>query len=115
MNFKYEPSVYLSDLAWMADNASFDTKEVDNTKVYTMDIPGVSASKVKVNKKWINKSKTLKLTVNIDRGEDKPEYHEINIDTDVYEKYSYKVADGVLTITLYEIINEEPKFELIEG
>lgn len=108
MNFNYEP------LNLCFNMSPFKTKEVDNTCVYTMEIPGISADKVNVKTKWINKTKTLKIVVNINKGEE-PEYHEITIDTDVYEKYSYKVADGVLTITLYEIINEEPKFELIEG
>lgn len=83
------------------------------TEVYTINIPGVSSDKVTVSKWWDNRYRELYLKVAIDIGNDEfrtvviPVYHQ------TFDRYSYVVENGRITITLYEIINEEPKFDLV--
>lgn len=90
-----------------------DIDEVNRTKIYTKNIPGVSADSVSVVKRWVNRTKTIYLDVTIDKGEDELFTEAIVVDTDVYNLWSYFVENGVLKITLYEIENEEPKFDLV--
>lgn len=82
-------------------------------RTYTMDIPGISVDKVTVITEWNNRNKTLYLIATIDEGNEKPYEEKLYINTEIYDKYSWEVKDGQLIITLYEIINEQPKFELI--
>lgn len=96
------------------DNGDFKTEYDDDarTKTYTRDVPGFNEKHIHVEKKWINRNKELKLVVEIKKGDYDKKYT-ITVDTDVYDRYEWKCEDGVLTITFHEIINEEPKFELI--
>lgn len=87
--------------------------DTSRTKVYTMDIPGIDADKVTITKNWVNRTKSLTLNVLIDKGDDEFYEESIYINTNLYNKYSYEVKNGRITITLYEIINPEPEFELI--
>lgn len=89
-----------------------ETREADRITVYTKEIPGVSAENVSVSKRWVNRTKSLYLDVIIHRGEDVVTCG-FKVNTDIYNKYAYSVKDGVLTITLHEIVNEEPTFDLI--
>ena len=82
-------------------------------KVLIADIPGISADKVNVCTKWHNRLKELYFVITIDVGNDHFRKENYYVDTTIYDKYSWEVTDGRLTITLYEIINEQPKFELI--
>lgn len=82
------------------------------TKTYTLDVPGFKEKHIQINKKWINREKRLELGVDIKKG-DVCKHYTIEVDTDVYDKYEWKCEAGVLTITFHEIINEEPKFDLI--
>jgi hypothetical protein len=93
------------------------TIETDNKKYLQYELIGLNASHIKVNKQFINKTKTLYVTV---EGKYKDEVtgfeNEINIKLDVdykiYDKVTYKIADGILTIILHEIKNDEPVVEL---
>ena len=99
----------------MLTNATFKTVFVDPSEckeLWVLDIPGISAENVTVEKMWKNRTKELNLFVTITCGGIKHTKVKL-VDTSVFDKYSYEVKDGRLTITLYEIINEEPKFELI--
>jgi HSP20 family molecular chaperone IbpA len=93
------------DEAWDDENC---------TKRYIAKIPGKSESDVTITKKWVNREKALSLVVSVrDDEKNRTDCRNILIDTNVYDRYSYEVKHGVLTITLYEIINEQPKFELV--
>ena len=96
-------------------HANFKREDFNTTykRVYTKEIPGVSFVDVTINKHWVNRDKKMYLDVSIRFSDDDIFNERIYVDTDIYDKYSYKVKDGLLTITLYEIINEEPKFEQI--
>lgn len=95
------------------------TVEKDNKKYIQYELIGLNASHIKVNKQFVNKTKTLYVTV---EGRYKDEVtgfeNEINIKLDVdykvYNKVTYKIEDGILTIVLHEIINDEPYFDLYE-
>lgn len=95
------------------------TVEKDNKKYLQYELIGLNASHIKVNKQFVNKTKTLYVTV---EGKYKDEVtgfeNEINIKLDVdykvYNKVTYKIEDGILTIVLHEIINDEPYFDLYE-
>ncbi len=96
-----------------------NTVEKDNKKYLQYELIGLNASHIKVNKQFVNKTKTLYVTV---EGKYKDEVtgfeNEINIKLDVdykvYNKVTYKIEDGILTIVLHEIINDEPYFDLYE-
>jgi hypothetical protein len=89
-----------------------EIRDADRIKVYTKNIPGVSAENVSVSKRWVNRIEALYLDVIIHRG-DNVETCGFRVNTKIYNKYEYSVKDGVLTITLHEIVNEEPTFDLI--
>lgn len=92
---------------------TYNIDDTARTKVYTMDIPGVDADKVTITKNWINRIERLTLDVVVDKGNDEFDEESIVIDTDTYNKYSYVIENGRITITLHEIINPEPEFELV--
>lgn len=92
------------------------TVEKDNKKYLQYELIGINASNITVKKNFTNKTKTLFVTV---EGKYKDEVtgfeNEINIKLDVdykiYDKVTYDLRDGILTIILHEIINDEPDVE----
>jgi hypothetical protein len=86
--------------------------DLKRTKTYTKEIPGVSCDNVSISKRWVNRTKSLYIDVMIHRGDD-VETCGFQVNTNIYNKFEYSVKDGVLTITLHEIVNEEPTFDLI--
>ncbi len=94
------------------DRFDIELSDANRTKTYTKKIPGVSAENVSVSKRWVNRTKSLYIDVVIHRG-DEVETCGFQVDTYIYNKYEYSVKDGVLTITLHEIVNEEPQFDLV--
>lgn len=92
--------------------------EKDNKKYILYEVIGLSARDIKVEKEFVNKTKTtaLNITGNMELKDLEFE-NEINakiyIDTDIYEKYDYSIVNGILVVTLYEKINEAPEFELV--
>lgn len=83
-------------------------------RVYTMDVPGKNVNDIDVVEKWVNRYKELSLVVTIKDREKFVHQESIKIDTNIYESYKWDVVDGLLTITLGEIINERPKFTKID-
>lgn len=94
-------------------NYTQKTNEAECTEVYTIDAPGVSGDKVSVAKRWDNRYKDLSLDIVIDEGNNECRKIVIPVAYKIFDKYSYVVENGRITITLYEIINEEPKFDLV--
>jgi hypothetical protein len=96
------------------------TTEKNNSKIYQYNAIGLNKNSITVNKKFINKTKTLTVEV---KGEFKDEVTEfknnfqvnLSVDYSIYNKVSWKLKDGILTITLFEILNDEPEFSVIEG
>lgn len=82
-------------------------------RVYTMDVPGKNVNDIDVVEQWVNRYKELSLVVTIKDREKFVHQESIKIDTNIYESYKWDVVDGVLTITLGEIINERPKFKRV--
>ena len=81
------------------------------------ELIGVNSKHIKVEKKFINKTRELFVIIT---GKFKDEVtgweNDINInlrvDYKIYDKVTYNIQDGILTIVLHEIINEEPEVEL---
>jgi hypothetical protein len=94
-----------------------NTVEKDNKKYLQYELIGLNASHITIKKNFVNKTKTLYVTV---EGKYKDEVtgfeNEINIKLDVdyktYNKVTWKIEDGILTIVLHEIKNDEPVVEL---
>lgn len=110
-----------SSLENVKDNADFYydrpifTIEKDNKKIFLYELIGISEENIKEEIEFVNK--TCKTYLNVS-GEFCDEYtgwkNDINIclpiDTEVYNSYECRIADGILYITLYEIKNEKPFF-----
>lgn len=93
--------------------------EKDNKKYLQYELIGLNASHITVKKNFVNKTKTLFVTV---EGKYKDEVtgfeNEINIilnvDYKIYSKVTYAIQDGILTIILHEIISPEPNIDVCE-
>lgn len=83
----------------------------DCKKVIKLNAAGYGEEDLHIYTKWYNKNKTLKLFV-CDLKDDKKQYS-LDINYKVYEKYKVEVKNGIVTITLFEIINEKPKFDRV--
>ena len=89
-------------------------EEKDNSVTYGYNVPGV---RIECKEIWDNKNKKMSLKFS---GSAKILDKEIvftetiPVDTDVYDKYDWHVKDGILYITLFEKINERPKFSRVE-
>ena len=94
-----------------------NTIEKDNKKYLQYELIGVNSKHIKVEKKFINKTRELFVIIT---GKFKDEVtgweNDINInlrvDYRIYDEVTYNIQDGILTIILHEIINEEPEVEL---
>jgi len=94
-----------------------NTIEKDNKKYLQYELIGLNSKHIKVEKNFINKTRELFVIVT---GKFKDEVTEwennininLRIDYRIYDKITYNIQDGILTIILHEIINEEPEVEL---
>ena len=99
------------------DNYDRPIKVVEQNlmKILQYELIGLSESNINVITDFINKTKEMYLIV---KGDFKDELtgfeNEINIrlkiDTDIYNTYNYKIENGLLTIILFEKINDVPEF-----
>jgi len=98
-------------------NNPINTIEKDNKKYLQYKLIGLNSKNIKVEKKFVNKTRELFVIVT---GKFKDEVtgweNDINInlrvDYRIYDEVTYNIQDGILTIILHEIINEEPEVEL---
>jgi len=106
------------------------TKEVNNMKFIMYKVPGLSSKNINITKQFVNKTKRTYLSITgenryifytnkLDENKDYRDYTasiktELDINTSVYNKYEYDIQDGMLIITLYEIVNKEPEFRDIK-
>lgn len=93
--------------------------EKDNKKILQYELIGLNAHHIKVNKQFVNKTKTLYVTVEGKYKDELTEFeNEINIklevDYSIYNSVTWNIADGILTLILHEIINDEPQFDVKE-
>jgi hypothetical protein len=87
--------------------------EKDNKKYLQYELIGLGKEHITIEKKWVNKDRKMFVVV---EGKYKDEEtgweNEININLEVdwriYDKVEYSIKDGILTIVLFEILNEEP-------
>ena len=83
-------------------------KQYDTKITYGFNVAGM---KIKCEEKFVNRTKEASL---IFTGKGKildtelSFYKEVPINTDIYEKYEWKVKNGILYVTLLEKINEKP-------
>jgi hypothetical protein len=94
------------------------TIEKNNSKILQYNICGMSDEDINVEKEFINKTKELFLNVTGEYEDEESEFKtsvniHLPIDTKIYELYDFYVLDGLLTITLFEIENEEPEFKCV--
>ena len=93
-------------------------KEVqkDNKRILQYELIGLSENDLTVKKEFLNRQKETYLNVTGSYKDELTEFENdisihLYIDTDTYDSYDCHIENGILTITLYEIINEQPKFE----
>lgn len=88
-------------------------KEVNNTKILIYEALGVPKDLIKYETEFINKTKQTYLNI---KGEFNNEIYDfansinvhLRIDTNIYSGYEVNIEDGLVTVTLYEIINKVP-------
>lgn len=95
-----------------------NTKEDGNKKYLVYDVKGFGYNNLIVEKIFINKTKQTQLKVYGAFEDGASGYKNeidfsIDINTEIYDKYSFDITNGLLTVILYEIENEESKFELV--
>lgn len=89
-------------------------KEANNTKILAYEVPGM---KITCEEIFVNKTKHVYLNFKGEGdilGRKKTFNKEIHVDTDIYNRYDWRVSMGVLYVTLFEKINERPDFSRIE-
>ena len=99
--------------SWLITQRKFEYEFDDENRCLKLrrNIPGVPYDKVKLEKLWLNRTQQLFIALTVEEnGTTKRTL--IPVDTDNYERCSYDVTDGVLTITVYEVPHEEPLFFL---
>lgn len=116
---------YLADLT-MRDNYRWQlrkitTKDIEENerKIIQFGSAGFNKENLFVDSLFKNKTKETSLRIHGSRidevtFEEKVIDMKIPIDTSIYNKWTYRIESGLLTIILFEIINEKPKFEYIE-
>jgi hypothetical protein len=95
------------------------TVEKDNKKYLQYELIGLNGNHITVKKNFINKTKTLFVTVtgkytNEVTGFENEINIKLDVDYNIYDKVTYEIADGILTLILHETINDEPNFKLEE-
>ena len=115
---------YLTDLS-MRDNSGRQLKKVtkdieeNERKIMQFESVGFDKENLFVDSLFKNKTKETSLRIHGSRidevtFEEKVIDMKIPIDTSIYNEWTYRIESGLLTIILFEIINEKPKFEYIE-
>lgn len=115
---------YLTDLT-MRDNSGRQLKKVtkdieeNERKIMQFESVGFDKENLFVDSLFKNKTKETSLRIHGSRidevtFEEKVIDMKIPIDTSIYNEWTYRIESGLLTIILFEIINEKPKFEYIE-
>jgi hypothetical protein len=114
-------SAYLDTFSIFFDNKDHPIKtiEKDNKKILQYELIGLNGSHITVKKNFVNKTKTLNVTVEgkyIDEltGFENEINIELPVDYNIYNKVTWKIADGILTIIFHEVINEVPDVKLSE-
>lgn len=92
----------------------FKTFEKDCKKHLLYKIPGIY--ELTYTKEFVNKTKETFLNIKGEREIPELEYKNsvdihLKIDTDLYNSYEVHHTEGILVVTLHEIINAEPTFE----
>lgn len=92
----------------------FKTFEKDCKKHLLYKIPGIC--ELTYTKEFVNKTKETFLNIKGEREIPELEYKNsvdihLKIDTDLYNGYEVDHTEGILIVTLHEIINAEPIFE----
>ncbi len=92
------------------------TKEVDNNKVYLYEAYGIPKDCITYKTEFVNKTKQTYLNItgeydNSVLGFKKKLNVHLLIDTKIYDSYEVYVEDGLVTVVLHEIINEEPELK----
>jgi len=92
----------------------FKVFEENNTKVLFYNAIGIS--EFEYGTEFINRKKETYLNIKGECDWADGEYKNtvdihLKIDTEVYDRYEVTWKDGILVVTLFEIINEAPKFE----
>ncbi len=87
-------------------------------KILQYELIGLGKDHIIVTTEFINKTKELFLIVTGKFNDAMTGFeNEINIrlqiDTNIYCSYDYKIENGLLTITLFEKINEVPEFHKV--
>ena len=88
-------------------------KEVNNTKVLIYEALGIPKDLIKYETEFVNKTKQTYLNI---KGEFNNEIYDfansinvhLRIDTNIYSGYEVNIGDGLVTVTLHEVINEAP-------
>jgi len=96
--------------------AAFRVAQVGTDKIYIYNAIGIPKENIKYETEFVNRTKETYLNI---KGEHKVEgigfENEIDvhllIDTDVYDKYEVDFHDGLVFVSLHEIINEKPVLE----
>jgi len=92
-------------------------KIIDNPyepfKSYIYNICGIDPNDVVVECHWCNLFECYDITVTIKNSN--LNIYKITVNAKQYDKCKWCVENGQLKIKLYEVINEQPKFELIKG
>ena len=96
--------------------AAFRVAQVGTDKIYIYNAIGIPKENIKYETEFVNRTRETYLNI---KGEHKVEgigfENEINvhllIDTDVYDKYEVDFHDGLVFVSLHEIINEKPVLE----
>ena len=111
----------LKDMCVLHDKNNFKPiyeKEVNNKKVLMYSVPGYTNEDICYNDEFVNKTKDtylnihgeLELRVKVDVVYKDSFDISLPIDTSIYNSYNVKVINGLLIVTLYEIINKAPDF-----
>ena len=100
--------------------AAFRVAQVGTDKIYIYNAVGIPKENIKYETEFVNRTKETYLNI---KGEHKVEgigfENEIDvhllIDTNVYDKYEVDFHDGLIFVSLHEIINEKPVLEDVSG
>ena len=104
---------YANASQWESEIFPFASKDENGTRILLYNIAGIGS--VEYSEEFVNRTKETFLNI---KGEcnlhDELYKNSVNIhlkiDTDVYDGYAINWADGILTVTLHEIVNKRPKF-----
>ncbi len=96
----------------------FDAVEENCEKILIYKAAGFNKDMLYINENWHNKEKKMYIDIQGSRffGRDKEERIDIHIflDTDIYGGYSIQVEDGLIIVTLYEILNTPPEIRRVD-